>query len=177
MHTDNLPDTHLRCYICKEIKPLSEFYFSKSRKKKRQTMCKKCRTQYANKWYWAHRDEQLKRMHEFRQKNKERLLAYDRAHNAKIKLMVLQKVSGQEKPACVNCGCDDVRCLEVNHKNGGGRKEQQSYWKTGGYSYYRAILCGDRQTDDLNVLCKVCNNLHALELKYGKLPFKVIWTD
>ena len=37
------------------------------------------------------------------------------------------------------------------------------------------IFMGRRAVDDLNLLCKVCNALHALEMRFGKLPIKVIY--
>jgi hypothetical protein len=172
------------CYRCKKQKPLSEFYFSLDRRTKRQTMCKKCRTIYS-KWYYQKpnsRKKQLERMHQFHLKNIEAEKAYGKIRSAKIKLVVFQKISGQEKPICSNCGCSDIRCLEVNHKNGGGNKEYRAYgtmlngiWHSGGAKFYRAIYKGDRKTDDLNVLCRVCNNLEHLERRFGQLPFKIIW--
>jgi len=32
-----------------------------------------------------------------------------------------------------------------------------------------------RDTKDLEVTCKVCNAKHYLELKYGKLPYQIIY--
>ena len=74
---------------------------------------------------------------------------------------------------CLYCGCDDVKILEINHKNGQGNKELQK----GKYAskFYWDIIMLRRKTDDLNILCKICNALHYLELKYGKLPFKITY--
>ena len=44
-----------------------------------------------------------------------------------------------------------------------------------GSSFIRAIVLGDRKIDDLNILCRPCNSLHYLELKHGKLPYKITW--
>ncbi len=79
------------------------------------------------------------------------------------------KVSGSITPCCVRCGCDDVRLLEINHKNGGGGKERLN-------GLTRAVATGARQTDDLELLCRPCNAIHALELRFGPLPFRVVWT-
>ena len=64
----------------------------------------------------------------------------------------------------------------INHKNGNGGKELKTKWKTSA-NFVRAIAMGHRQIDDLDVRCKPCNNLHYLELKYGKLPYEIKWND
>lgn len=74
---------------------------------------------------------------------------------------------------CAGCGCDSYDYLEINHKNGGGAAE----FRKSGHAFYRLIATGRRQTEDLEILCKVCNARHALELKYGRLPFKIIWGE
>jgi hypothetical protein len=35
---------------------------------------------------------------------------------------------------------------------------------------------GKRTTEDLELLCRPCNALHWLEMKYGPLPMRVVWT-
>ena len=87
-------------------------------------------------------------------------------------MKILDKISNGNI-FCVNCGCDRFEFLEVNHINGGGAKE----YKHGGNNkkFYASILSGERPTEDLNILCKPCNNLHYLELKFGKQPYKIIW--
>jgi len=79
----------------------------------------------------------------------------------------------QPQIRCVRCGCNDIRFLEINHKNGGGCKEAKAL--PGGVRFYRAIIYGRRKTEDLELLCKPCNNIHYLEQKYGKVTMKVIW--
>lgn len=92
---------------------------------------------------------------------------------AKIRRSVLLLV-GRGNPTCVNCGCDRPEFLEVNHVNGGGAKEVHKI--TAG-KFYQQIIKLERAVDDLNLLCKVCNALHALELKYGKLPYEVHYRE
>ena len=82
----------------------------------------------------------------------------------------LRTVAQNIKPRCVRCGCDDTRLLEINHRNGGGRKDYAR-----GRHLYHEIKMGIRPIDDLEILCKPCNALHFLELKYGALPMKVSW--
>jgi hypothetical protein len=91
------------------------------------------------------------------------------------KKKVLAIISKSANPFCVSCGCDDMRLLEVNHKNGGGGKEMGKGIANKSMTFYRDITMLRRKTDDLEVLCRVCNAKHYLELKYGKLPIKVTW--
>lgn len=73
---------------------------------------------------------------------------------------------------CAECGCDDERLLEINHKDGGGGKEIR---ETTSQKFYRDIARLVRPCDDLNLLCRVCNAAHYLESKYGDLPFLILW--
>lgn len=78
---------------------------------------------------------------------------------------------------CVNCGCDDIRFLEFNHKTlthaarGGGHNRNLP----------KKILKGtisQKEFDDLNIRCRLCNALDHLEKKYGlvgKTGFTVTW--
>lgn len=63
---------------------------------------------------------------------------------------------------CVSCGCDDIRFLEINHVNGGGCKEHRARRQ----GLTDPLLKGDRSTDGLNVLCRVCNAIDFLERKH-----------
>jgi len=80
-------------------------------------------------------------------------------------------VHGSTNVKCNHCDCDDIRLLEINHKNGGGGKEM----KNRSTYFYRDIVHFRRDTSDLEVSCRVCNALHFLELKFGKLPFTVTY--
>ncbi len=84
-------------------------------------------------------------------------------------------ISKSTEPECANCGCDDIRLLEVNHKNGGGGKEMEKGRNS--MAFYRDIIALRRPVDDLEILCRVCNAKHYLEMQYGKLPIAVVWQD
>ena len=59
--------------------------------------------------------------------------------NLKYKLKAYKKI--QDKIECVRCGCDDVRFLEINHKNGLGRQEllTRRKFNISGTNMYSAI--------------------------------------
>ncbi len=83
------------------------------------------------------------------------------------------KVIGGGSTRCARCGCDDARLIEINHKNGGGGKELNG--ENGSHSFYIDIARLRRSTADLELLCRICNAHHYLELKFGDLPFLVVW--
>ena len=160
-------------------------------------------------YYLEHRDEWLKKGREYYRANHERILQRERLkyqanHDQildrakryywdnrekiiekvrQLKLRALQLISGLEIPRCNNCSCDTLEFLEINHKNGGGTRD---YGMHGG-NMYQAILWGrrtekgkiQRKTDDLEVLCRVCNSLHYLRLKYPKAKIypEVRWSN
>lgn len=81
----------------------------------------------------------------------------------KLRLTALRMIGNK----CQNCGCNDEKLLEINHINGGGRKEflKINGGYTGGTNFYRAIVKGKRTLEDLNVLCRVCQWNHERGLK------------
>jgi hypothetical protein len=73
---------------------------------------------------------------------------------------------------CIRCGCDELGFLEFNHKNGGGCKE----WRTAKKSMADRILSGERSTEDIEILCRLCNAHHFLESKnVNANRFTVVW--
>lgn len=66
------------------------------------------------------------------------------------------------KLQCANCGCQHIELLEINHKHGGGNKEKKQTRKVG-TNFYSDIINGKRKTEDLNLLCRVCNSLYYIE--------------
>ena len=105
-------------------------------------------------------------------KNKEKYAKKNRLSNHTRKIKAFNKI--QSKIECVRCGCNDLRLLEVNHKNGDGRKNDYDIYGNG-HGLYQDIVKDRRKVEDLELLCRPCNAIHYLELKYGKLPMKIIW--
>lgn len=98
-------------------------------------------------------------------------MTYSQRYHVQLRLKALQRVD--PKLTCSRCGCDDTRLLEINHKSGGGRQE----FKKAKTPIQNQIIHRNRTTDDLELLCKPCNHIHYLELKFKKpLPMQVVWT-
>ena len=67
------------------------------------------------------------------------------------------EIVGKGKVECSNgCGCDNIALLEINHLNNDGAKERK---RCNGWSFYKSIVNGKRQTNDLNLRCEVCHSL------------------
>lgn len=86
------------------------------------------------------------------------------------RLSVLLKV-GRGKVECVRCGCTERNILQINHKNFGGGKENRAF---GGSKLYTYIRVGKREIDDLELLCRVCNNAHYAESISG-IVYTIKW--
>lgn len=126
------------------------------------------RTEWAKKYNKKHPE----RVKGYKQYDKKYKKERGKVCRERVRKVVFNIISNN-KSVCANCGCDDLRFLEVNHINGGGNKELQKGKNTNVFMWN--IYMGRRKTDDLNLLCKVCNSLHYLGLKYGKTRHRVIY--
>lgn len=130
------------------------------------------------KWYSAEHREKKRRYHKKWWKlNGAQKTAKQaetrREHSYRHKIKALQIASGQSTPSCKNCGCTDIRILNINHVNGGGSHESRCGSTRG--KLYRDICKGNRITDDLDVRCCNCNILFEYESKRRRLPLR--WQD
>jgi hypothetical protein len=108
----------------------------------------------------------------YRLENIERVRLNERNHNLSIKRRAFCIVCKTDSPRCFNCGCDRLVILELNHVKGGGYTSGDSRL---GQRLYHDIMMGRRNPDDFDVRCRVCNALHYLELRHGKLPFRITY--
>lgn len=99
--------------------------------------------------------------------------AKHRAWNLTTREMALATVANGDL-RCTNCHCDFYPILEINHKNGGGCQERKGKSNN---SLHRDIIAGRRPIEDLEVVCRVCNALHYVQLKHGSIPLRVCWGD
>jgi len=142
-----------RCPKCRIVKPRNEFYRTRGRAGGISVYCKACQTI---------KNAEYRKRPDFNS----RMARYMRNNYKRLKFKALQVVGHNDKPKCANCGCDYLPLLQINHKNGGGRKEKAQY--STNRVFYRAIIKGRRTIADLDVLCSVCNTMHYAMLKYKK---------
>ena len=127
----------------------------------------------SHEYYLKNREALIQRRKKYRQENSESEKKYHKEYHEKNRLQVLAKVDPAMK--CANCGCDDTRFLEVNHIYGGGYKEHKTRGKKVTHNLILLIHTGKRGLEDLNLLCKVCNQLDHLERVYGPSGLRVVW--
>lgn len=73
---------------------------------------------------------------------------------------------------CARCGFDDVRALQIDHKNGGGNNERKL--NLGRKDYYKRIL--DKISEgntDYQILCANCNWIKRFENNENKNKYKI----
>ncbi len=97
----------------------------------------------------------------WRQNNPEATARIARRCNRKTKAKAIAMLGG----CCVVCGESDLRLLTINHKNGDGYKERQSFGTNpDGIAMYRTINSGQRSLEDLDVRCYNHNILYEYEI-------------
>lgn len=119
-------------------------------------------------WRAANRDKDRLTFKKYRKSHPEK----DQEYRKNLRLRALKKIS--PIMACCACGCDKYDLLEINHKNCGGSVEIKKVYGNN-QNFYLAIANGKRAIDDLNLLCRMCNILHYLEVVHGKLPYELKW--
>jgi len=110
----------------------------------------------------------------WREKNPEKVRAANLARTLEEKRRAFAIIGSR----CVRCGCDDVRPLETNHVDGGGSAEARERIARGvGGPTWHAVLRGERTTDGLNTLCRLCNALEYVERRFPDLKgaWRIEW--
>lgn len=92
-----------------------------------------------------------------------------REQHQEVRKRAMDRLGGRQ---CVNCGCDECSLLEINHINGGGRAAAKL---RSNRQLYRDIAYGRVEADDYNVLCRVCNALHYVQIVLGVKGHVVKW--
>ena len=89
---------------------------------------------------------------------KAEISAQKRIYRESIKLRAFNILGGARcsNPDClVPGGCSDIRCLQVDHKNGGGYKEISKISTRG--IYWKIINDPENAKNEYQVLCANCN--------------------
>jgi hypothetical protein len=83
----------------------------------------------------------------YRERFPEKIRKLHREDNQRIRLKALDILGGK----CVECGFDDKRALQIDHKAGNGNKERNNGLEVG--KLYRAIVRGKVDLTKYQVLC------------------------
>lgn len=84
MMTITVPSSDLvkKCTTCGEVKPLDEFYWISSAKKRRRAECKACRRAKGRAYYMKHKEERSKYARKWREENAEHVAECGRQYRA-----------------------------------------------------------------------------------------------
>lgn len=77
--------------------------------------------------------------------------AYKRHRSCSMREKVLQLLGNR----CANCGNNDSRVLQLDHKF--GATEKQGEYLRSGTALYEALACGRKKLLDFQLLCANCN--------------------
>lgn len=134
-----------KCRCCKNIKPIIEFAKNRNTKTGHYIYCREC---VSNKYY------QKKGI--FRGRKIRRKIGVRNMREEAIKLL-----GGK----CVRCGFSDIRALQIDHVNGGGRKELREFGQWNTYSKVYALAVEGKAFGIYQVLCANCNWIKRHENK------------
>lgn len=84
---------------------------------------------------------------------------YAREHRKLLRIKILELLGNKcSNPDCaIPGGMDDLRCLQIDHVNGGGNREKVGKLHDG-YKYYKMILKKITEgSKDYQLLCANCN--------------------
>jgi len=112
--------------------------------------------EYMRNWRLKHPDYNRKYMEKYYSEHPEQCKASRRKsrekYRKKIRLEILELLGNK----CVRCEESDVRCLQVDHINGGGGQERKQFTSTT-QMFKRIVEKIKAGSKDYQILCANCN--------------------
>lgn len=131
-------------------------------------ICKKCACLEAKRFYKKHIIEKRKIYHIYYLNNYRKINARSRRTQYRNKITVIKHYSPDmscQNPKClVPSGCRDMRCLSMDHINGGGTRHVDEIKKHGTSTLY-AWLIKNNYPKGYQVLCMNCQFIKRIENK------------
>lgn len=112
------------------------------------------------------REEIKKRISDWRVKHpdwkeKGRLRLIEKREKSRLEIIQLLGSKCSNPNCLVPNGCTDIRCLQIDHINGGGSKERR---RIGPHSYYKKLFSEIKSgSKDYQLLCANCNWIKRYE--------------
>lgn len=130
-----------RCGTCSEMKPLTEFNRKSSRRDGHQEVCRECNRSSSRQYY---------------KRNREQHLAVIRKRTAARRdagrKLVAEHLAGS---SCVDCGNDDIRVLDFDHRPGEQKRDGVMQLVRNGFSL--SAIASEITRCDVR-----CRNCHAI---------------
>lgn len=109
----------------------------------------------------------------YKQLHPEEFKRQSSAYSTKWHREALMKIAQDKKiPLQCPCGCSEIDLLEIDHLDGNGNEERKTL---SSQAFHLAIRDGKRKTDDLTILCKVCNFAKFCNSKTQSGNWKIIF--
>lgn len=142
-----------KCYRCKTVRDIKDFYRSKDRKDGVQASCKKCSSLIGKGFYKKHKDRKSSYYKNQREIFPEKYVDYNKKRKIQRrekKIFVINKYGGK----CSCCGEKEIIFLSVDHKDNDGAIHRKSI---GGSSYIYDWIIRNNFPSSIQVLCHNCN--------------------
>ena len=110
-------------------------------------------------WYRATRDVRIARRAAIRSQRREHWRRVELKRIRGLKERIFELLGDR----CARCGFSDPRALQVDHKKAGAGGRDGKY--RSGHPLYAAILRGDKNPADFQILCANCNWIKSFENK------------
>jgi protein-arginine kinase activator protein McsA len=128
-----------RCVTCGQTLALIEFNRKRSAADGRQNVCRACNRARARRYYRENRDKHLR-------------VIVERTALAK---RIARELAGEHllSHPCVDCGEDDIRVLDFDHRPGSGKTRNVMFLVNNGYSLARI----QTEIEKCDVRCRNCH--------------------
>lgn len=142
-----------------EINKKNNEYRSKDKEKWRK---------YALDWKKRHLDECRRRNLDWK-RNHIIMVREKQKEWRRVQRLEALSIVGDGVMRCSRCGCDNVKCLQINHLLPVFKTEDKGELRE---NLYRKIIKGQVPKEAFNILCGTCNWCHYFEHKFG-LKWKI----
>ena len=128
--------------------------------------CKICNREYLKEYREKNKERRLADLYLWRQNNPEKQKAQLHRHKQKLKVEVLTHYAkGNLK---CSCGENDIRCLSIDHVDGGGNQQREELGVRGSTDFY-LWLKQSKYPEGFQVLCMNC--------QWKKKPLSSEWAE
>jgi len=116
------------------------------------------RKAYMEKFRQEHKEEHLRANKLWSKENKNKVNRWARLRHQKIRREVLVLLGNK----CTRCGFDNWKALQIDHINGGGRQDIESF--SSNVAYLSAVKASvEKQENKYQLLCANCNQIKRYE--------------
>lgn len=147
-NTAIIKDGKKLCGKCKRFVEFSGYNKYKKHKTGIHSHCRDCTRAYYRS------PERMDYVRRYRKNNAKRLLKWSRYYRKDLRKKTIEKYGGR----CARCGNDDFRVLQIDHVNGGGKKELK---QTAPTTYALRVL--NDKSNKYQLLCANCNWIKRYE--------------